>query len=200
MISKNGELLGKGHNMRVQKGSAIHHVCSKSSPSNRSLTHRAGWDVRSRKFWASSRLRLQGGDHVHNVCSSSYILVCLLTELYSTLKTLSLWYVVSYTLNIVSFRFLQYRLGLTDLWTLSTGACLLYGISRVVIGENSTFLGGEQYLKQRGVEVINLESKQCQDLMELFIRENPDVSPRLVFTSLFTNSRSRHGTLKPLQL
>jgi len=44
-----------------------------------------------------------------------------------------------------------------------------------VIGENKTFLGGEAYLKQRGVEVVVLESKECQDLMDLFIKEKPEV-------------------------
>jgi len=58
---------------------------------------------------------------------------------------------------------------------LSTGACILYGISRVVIGENKTFLGGEAYLKQRGVEVVVLENKECQDLMEKFIKEKPEI-------------------------
>lgn len=57
----------------------------------------------------------------------------------------------------------------------STGACILYGISRVVIGENKTFLGGEAYLKQRGIEVVNMESKECQDLMDLFIKEKPEI-------------------------
>ncbi|TGJ80041.1 hypothetical protein E0Z10_g8734 [Xylaria hypoxylon] len=56
-----------------------------------------------------------------------------------------------------------------------TGACLLYGISRVVIGENKTFLGGEAYLKQRGVEVIVLDSPECRELMERFIMEKPEV-------------------------
>ncbi|KAI0022173.1 putative cytosine deaminase [Xylariomycetidae sp. FL0641] len=56
-----------------------------------------------------------------------------------------------------------------------TGACILYGISRVVIGENKTFLGGEAYLKQRGIEVIVLDSAECRDLMEKFIAEKPDV-------------------------
>ena len=56
-----------------------------------------------------------------------------------------------------------------------TGACILYGISRVVIGENNTFLGGEAYLKQRGIEVVNVKNKACQDLMEKFIEESPDV-------------------------
>jgi creatinine deaminase len=40
-----------------------------------------------------------------------------------------------------------------------TGAILLYGIPRVVMGENRTFVGGEDYLRQRGVEVINLDSQ-----------------------------------------
>jgi creatinine deaminase len=56
-----------------------------------------------------------------------------------------------------------------------TGACILYGISRVVIGENKSFLGGEAYLKQRGVEVVVLGNKECQELMNLFIKENPDI-------------------------
>jgi creatinine deaminase len=43
----------------------------------------------------------------------------------------------------------------------------------VVIGENRTFLGGEAYLKQRGIEVVVLDNKECQDLMELFIQEKP---------------------------
>jgi creatinine deaminase len=45
----------------------------------------------------------------------------------------------------------------------------------VVIGENKTFLGGEKYLKERGIEVVNMESKECQDLMERFIREKPEI-------------------------
>jgi creatinine deaminase len=56
-----------------------------------------------------------------------------------------------------------------------TGACILYGISRVVIGENKTFLGGERYLKQRGVEVVVLDDQECKDLMEKFISANPHV-------------------------
>jgi len=56
-----------------------------------------------------------------------------------------------------------------------TGACILYGISRVVIGENKTFLGGEAYLKQRGIEVVVYEDSQCRVLMEKFIREKPEV-------------------------
>lgn len=56
-----------------------------------------------------------------------------------------------------------------------TGACVLYKVARVVIGENKTFVGGEAYLKQRGIEVIVLENKECQDLMSKFIEEKPGV-------------------------
>lgn len=56
-----------------------------------------------------------------------------------------------------------------------TGAILLYRIGRVVIGENKTFLGGEELLKKNGVEVIVVDSKECEDLMRQFISENPEV-------------------------
>jgi creatinine deaminase len=56
-----------------------------------------------------------------------------------------------------------------------TGAILLYGIPRLVIGENRTFMGGEDYLRSRGVEVVNLDSAECRDLMSEFIRDHPDV-------------------------
>ena len=49
----------------------------------------------------------------------------------------------------------------------------MYKIARVVIGENKTFIGGEEYLKQRGVEVVVLENKECQGLMEKFIEQKP---------------------------
>lgn len=55
-----------------------------------------------------------------------------------------------------------------------TGACLLFGISRVVIGENKTFMGGEAYLKSRDVEVVVLDNAECYDLMQKFIREKPE--------------------------
>jgi cytosine/creatinine deaminase len=56
-----------------------------------------------------------------------------------------------------------------------TGAILLYGIPRVVMGENRTFVGGEDYLRQRGVEVVNLDSQECVDLMNEFIAEHPEI-------------------------
>ncbi|MEA2001635.1 MAG: nucleoside deaminase [Actinomycetota bacterium] len=56
-----------------------------------------------------------------------------------------------------------------------TGAILLYGISRVVIGENRTFMGGEDYLKSRGVEVIVADNAECIQIMETFIADNPEL-------------------------
>ena len=56
-----------------------------------------------------------------------------------------------------------------------TGAILLYGIPRVVIGENRTFHGGEEYLRSRGVEVVNLDSAACYDLLQAFIAEHPEI-------------------------
>jgi cytosine/creatinine deaminase len=57
-----------------------------------------------------------------------------------------------------------------------TGAILLYGIPRVVIGENRTFLSpGEAYLRSRGVEVVNLDLPEPRALMDAFIAARPDV-------------------------
>src|SRR5689334_10257566 len=54
-----------------------------------------------------------------------------------------------------------------------TGAILLYGIPRVVVGENTTFYGGEDYLRSRGVEVVVLGDSECIQLMTDFIGANP---------------------------
>jgi len=54
-----------------------------------------------------------------------------------------------------------------------TGAILLYGIPKVVIGENKTFLGAENLLRQNGVEVIVLNDKECINMMQNFIQTHP---------------------------
>ena len=56
-----------------------------------------------------------------------------------------------------------------------TGAILLYGIPRVVLGENRTFLGAEDLLRSHGVEVVNLDSEECYRLMQEFIAEHPEL-------------------------
>lgn len=54
-----------------------------------------------------------------------------------------------------------------------TGAILLYGIPRVVVGENRTFLGAEDLLRSHGVEVVLLDDPDCSELMRQFIAERP---------------------------
>lgn len=54
-----------------------------------------------------------------------------------------------------------------------TGAVLLYKIPKVIIGENRTFSGSEEYLKARGVEVIVLDNDECKTMMDEFIKKNP---------------------------
>lgn len=55
------------------------------------------------------------------------------------------------------------------------GAILLYGIPRVVIGENQTFMGEEELLRSRRVQVDVLQDEQCISLMEQFIAEKPEL-------------------------
>src|ERR1700681_1737732 len=54
-----------------------------------------------------------------------------------------------------------------------SGAILLYGIPRVVVGENRTFLGEEELLRSRHISVEVLQNIECVRLMEEFIRQNP---------------------------
>ena len=56
-----------------------------------------------------------------------------------------------------------------------SGAILLYGIPRVIIGENRTFLGEEELLRSRGVEVEVLADAECEEMMARFIREHPSL-------------------------
>lgn len=56
-----------------------------------------------------------------------------------------------------------------------TGAILLYGIPRVVIGENRNFVGGEELLRRRGIEVAVLDDAACIELMAGFIADHPGV-------------------------
>jgi cytosine deaminase len=54
-----------------------------------------------------------------------------------------------------------------------TGAILLYKIPLVVIGENRTFLGAEDLLRSRGVEVVVLDDEECVTMMADFIAAEP---------------------------
>ncbi len=54
-----------------------------------------------------------------------------------------------------------------------SGAILLYGIPKVVIGENRTFMGEEELLRARGVEVVLQENPECIEMMRDFIAQKP---------------------------
>lgn len=56
-----------------------------------------------------------------------------------------------------------------------SGAILLYGIPRVVVGENRTFMGEEQLLRDRGVDVRVLQDQRCIDMMRAFIAAHPQL-------------------------
>lgn len=79
-----------------------------------------------------------------------------------------------------------------------TGAILLYGIPRVVIGENKSFTGEEDLLRSRGVEVVVLDDARCMELMSKFIKERPEVSRSRV-SALLSLGRRPGGTAAPME-
>jgi cytosine deaminase len=56
-----------------------------------------------------------------------------------------------------------------------SGAALLYGIRRIVVGENRTFRGPEAYLVERGVELVVADDERCVRLMREFIAARPEL-------------------------
>jgi len=56
-----------------------------------------------------------------------------------------------------------------------SGAILLYGIPKIIVGENQTFLGEEELLRSRGVDVEVLQNKDCLEMMRQFIQEKPEL-------------------------
>ena len=70
--------------------------------------------------------------------------------------------------------------GTTMVTTLSpcwycSGLVRQFGISRVVIGEATTFFGGHEWLAEHGVEILLLDDPECVDLMERFIADHPEL-------------------------
>jgi cytosine/creatinine deaminase len=108
-----GRIVGRGHNRRVQRNSAILHA-------EMDALENAG--------------RLKASDYRRAV-------------LYSTLSPCDM----------------------------CSGTALLYRIPRIVIGENRTFRGPEDYLRSRGVILEVLDLPECIELMEAFIRSNPSL-------------------------
>lgn len=54
-----------------------------------------------------------------------------------------------------------------------SGTVLLYGIPKVVVGENRTFRGPEDYLRSRGVELVIADSEECRRMLHAFIEQRP---------------------------
>lgn len=108
-----GEIVGRGHNQRIQKGSSILHA-------EMDCLENAG--------------RLKAADYRR-------------ATLYSTLSPCDM----------------------------CSGTALLYGIPKVVIGENQTFKGPEEYVRSRGVDVVVVDNQECKQLMEDFIEANPEL-------------------------
>jgi len=108
-----GKIVGRGHNRRVQQGSAILHA-------EMDCLENAG--------------RLKAGDYQRAV-------------LYSTLSPCDM----------------------------CSGTTLLYKIPKIVIGEDQTFQGPEEYLRSRGVELVILNDEECIRLMRDFITTRPEL-------------------------
>ena len=56
-----------------------------------------------------------------------------------------------------------------------TGTIIQFGIPRLVIGENVTFGGNENFLRERGIEVVIADDADCKELMRRFIEEKPEL-------------------------
>ena len=56
-----------------------------------------------------------------------------------------------------------------------SGAALLYGIRRIVVGENRTFAGPEEYLRSRGVALTIVDDAECYGLMQQFVAKHPEL-------------------------
>ena len=113
VIVVDGEVVGRGHNQRVQKGSSVLHA------------------------------EMDCLENTGRLTASSY----RKATLYSTLSPCDM----------------------------CSGAILLYGIPKVVVGENQTFQGPEAYLRSRDVEVEVLDDKDCIRMMRDFILGNPEL-------------------------
>ena len=57
--------------------------------------------------------------------------------------------------------------------SMCSGAMILYGIPKVVIGENKNYIGEEEWLKSKGMDVVVLDDPECVKMMNDFIKNNP---------------------------
>jgi cytosine deaminase len=58
---------------------------------------------------------------------------------------------------------------------LCAGAVVQFGIKKVYAGEDETFAGAKEFMESHGVEVINLQSEECKQMMRDFIKAHPDL-------------------------
>lgn len=58
---------------------------------------------------------------------------------------------------------------------LCAGAVVQFKIKKVIVGENKTFYGTQEFMEQHGVEVINLQNPECIDMMTQFIKDCPEL-------------------------
>ena len=54
-----------------------------------------------------------------------------------------------------------------------SGACIMYGVKRVVMGEQKNHKGPHDYLKSRGIELVDLDDEECKAMMSKYIKDNP---------------------------
>lgn len=113
ILVRDDEVIGRGHNKRIQHGSSILHA-------EVDCLENAG--------------RLRGADY--KKCT-----------IYTTLSPCNM----------------------------CSGAIILYQIPQIVIGENENFKGPEQYIKDNGVELINLNLPTCKEILKNFIENNPEL-------------------------
>lgn len=162
-MSKDGKVLGRGRNKRVQEGNNILHV------SNLTL------------FFPSLVIGSQADEFCSYACKQGETSALqnagrLSPEaykgatMYTTLSPCDMC-----KCSLLSKACIDMKDYSLQLFVLGTGACLLFGIPRVVVGENKSWLGGEAYLKSRGVEVLVMDDPQCLELMQKFMAEKPDV-------------------------
>jgi cytosine/creatinine deaminase len=58
---------------------------------------------------------------------------------------------------------------------LCAGAVVQFGIPMVIVGEGETFPGAEEFMREHGVQLVNLKRNECIDMMKEFIRTNPSL-------------------------
>ena len=58
---------------------------------------------------------------------------------------------------------------------LCAGAVVQFGIKKVIAGEDETFAGAKEFMESHGVEVINLQSEECKQMMREFIADHPEI-------------------------